>query len=522
VYQLQLGRVRFNRALRLGVVDSLILTTRPAVNERRPEPLPGLRLALHDCTISGVHLFTLVRGAGLIARSFGCTSGSLLVEVPRSVRTGEPVAPGPAPAEQAFGKRPAFLAFQLDVRLPPYAPRVRFAQVRFPRLALELRLPRAAGGATRLQLERLQWTMTDLVIDPADATAAARPLFSRTIELTATDFTTHPDRVTAVHVGLLQTSLTDSTLEVRNVGFAPTVSDAEYARSRPYRHDLVRLAVGRIAVQGIDFEAFVLGQGVRARRIEVDSFRIDVSSDRRVPAGPPGAPHRTPQRWAADLDGTLSLDSLLVRNSQVIYREHAAGRERPGVLTFARFEATAAAVRHFAGRRTGGEPMTLTARARLQGAAQLDVRAEVPLDAPRFDMTVRGTLGAAPASAVNAFIEETDAVRITSGQVAGIDFGFTVRNGVAVGTVTPRYTNLALSITRSGSTGILGGGGIFSGAARFLATLAAGFKVRADNPSGPGSAPRVGTIRHTFAPQETLIQFLWYSLRDGLLSVVKR
>lgn len=522
VYQLHLGHTRFDWALRRVAVDSISLTTRRAINERRPQSLPGLRLALYGCTISGVHFVTLVRRAGLIASWFGCRSGSLVVEVPRGVRTGGPGELSPAPAGRAFGERPAFLVFQQGVRLPSYAPRVRIARVLFPRLALDVRLPRTAGGATRLELERLQWSMADLVIDPADATAAARPLFSRTIELVANNFITHPDRATAVRVGLLRTSLTDSTLEVRGVGFAPTVSGAEFRRSRRYRRDLIRLTVGHITAQGIDFGAFIARQGVHARRIEVDSFRIAVTSDKRLPKGPPGPPRRTPQQWIADLDETLSLDSLRVRNGEVVYREHAAGRARPGVFTFARIEAAAANVSHLVGRRTSGDPMTLTARAHIQDAGQLDVRVVVPLDAPRFDMRFRGTLGAMSARVLNPFLVETGALQIENRQVAGVSFSVAVRNGVAIGTITPRFNDLSVSVTRSGSEGILGGGGILGGAARRIASFAAKLMLRANNPDSPANAPRIGTIGHAFTPDETLIAFLWSSVRDGLLLVVRR
>jgi hypothetical protein len=520
VYQFDVSRARFNPALRRVTVDSITLTTNRAINERRPASRPGLHLVLHDCTISGVHFISLIRRAGLIASSLGCLSGSLMLEVPRRAPTDAPAGPSPAPAGPG-GERVTVLVFQQSLRPPSYAPRIRIGRVFFPRLALEVRLPRAAGGATRLLLERLQWSMADLVIDPSDTVAATRPLFSRAIELAGRNFTAHPDQLTAVRVGLLRTSLTDSTLEVHDVGYGPSVSGAEFLRSQRYRHDLTRLSVGRITARGIDLGAFIIGQGVRARRIEVDSFRIDVTSDKRRPEGPPGH-HKTPQQWIADLDETLSLDSLLVRNGQVVYREHAVGRDGVGVITFARIEAAAAGVRHFAGRRTSGDPMTLTARAQFQNAGQLDVRFVVPLDAPRFDMGIRGTLGAMPTQALNPFVMETNALMIGNGQVAGIDFSIGVRNGVATGTITPRYSDLSITVTRSGAGGVMGSGGILGGAARGIANFAAGLKVRAENPDRPGSAPLIGPIRHTFMPDETLIKFVWSSVRDGLLLVVKR
>jgi hypothetical protein len=192
------------------------------------------------------------------------------------------------------------------------------------------------------------------------------------------------------------------------------------------------------------------------------------------------------------------------------------------VLTLARIEATAANVSHVVGRRTSGDSVTLTARARLLGAGQLDLRAVVPLDAPRFDMTIRGTLGAMPATALNAFFVETGALQVESGRVARIGFRVAVRNGMATGTVTPRYSGLSVSVTREGSHGILGGGGILGGAARGIASLAAAQKLRADNPDRSENAPLVGAIRRTFTSDKTLIAFLWVSLRDGLLLVLKR
>jgi len=45
--------------------------------------------------------------------------------------------------------------------------------------------------------------------------------------------------------------------------------------------------------------------------------------------------------------------------------------------------------------------------------------------------------------------------------------------------------------------------------------------VRGSNPDGT-NPPRVGIIQHTYTPTETLISFMWVSLRDGLLSVIKK
>jgi hypothetical protein len=348
-------------------------------------------------------------------------------------------------------------------------------------------------------------------------------LFSRTVELVADNFVGHPDSATAVRVGFLRASLTDSTLELRDIGFAPTVTDAQFARSRRYRRDLIKITVGRTTAQGVDFGVFSSGEGVRARRLEVDSFRAEITSDKRRPGNPVQGRHRTPQGWMADLDETLSLDSVVVRDGEVVYREHSTDRGQPGVITFARIQATAANVQHVVGRQTHGDAMVFAATSQLQNAGRLDVRFRVPLDAPRFDMTFRGTLGPMPATAFNPFIEEVYALSIANGRVTGIGFDAAVRGGVARGTITPRYNDFSIAVTRRGSGGILGGGGIVGGAARGIASFAANqMSVRANNPDNSATTPRAGTIQHIFTPNEALPGFLWATLRDGLLQVIRK
>jgi hypothetical protein len=516
VYRLDVGRVRFNLALRRVAVDSILVTTNRTLNALRPRPLAALRFAFHQCTISAVHLTTLILNGGLVAESFGCRSVSIAVVVPPS--DGVPDTVG-----QPRAARRAFLAVQQSLRLPSFAPRIRIARSDFPRVSLDFRLQRVRGGDTRLQLGDLRWRIGGFAIDPADTAAAARPLFSRSVELATGNFVGHLDRTTAVRVGALQASLTDSTLDIRGIAFAPPVSDAAFGRSQRYRRGLIKTTVGRIAVQGIDVGAFVLAQGLRARRVELDSVQLDIMSDRRRASNPQRQRRRTPQGWIAGLDRTVSVDSVVIKHGEIVYRERRGDYAQAGVLTFARLEVVAVNVRHVRGRRTSSDPMTLSATAQLQNIGRLDAQFVVPLDAPRFDMSFRGTLGAMPVTSLNPFIRETMPLRLTNGRVVGISFHATVTDGVARGAVTPRYNDLTVAVTQRGSSGIMGRGGVLGGAARGIASFFGNWmKVRANNPDEVAATPRSGTIRHTFTSDETLPAFLWAGVRDGLLAVVKR
>ena len=520
VYRLEVGQVHLSLVRRRILVDSALVTTDSAVNARRPRPRTALRLVLHQCTISGMQLIPLILGRGLSAETFGCAAVSAAAYVPRSRSSSDSdTLAQPRNAQQAF------FILQQGLRLPSFAPRVQVARIDFPHVELDVRLERARGGGgeARLELEHLQWHMTELMIDPADSAATARPLFSRRVELSAANFVAHPGSATAVRVEEFVGSLSDSSFELRGVAFAPAVSDSAFARARPYRRTLIKAAVGRIGVQGLDVGAMVLREGFRARRVELDSLRLDIFSDRRRPPNPIPPHRRTPQAWIADLDRSVSVDSVRVEDGEIGYREQRARHGRPGVMTFARLEAVAVNVRHFVGRWRAGDPMALHATAYLQNVGRLEAHFVAPLDAPSFDMTFRGRLGSMPATALNTFVEQTVPFRLDKGRIVEIVFDATVANAVARGTVTPRYHDLTVEVTGHGAKGILGTGGVIGDAARGVATFVGNLtEMRADNPEDGETAPRTGTIGHAFTPNETLPAFLWKSIRDGLFAVVRK
>src|ERR1051325_912294 len=189
VYRVAVGRVGFNPLSRRLSVDTITVTTNDSVNAARRVPRTGLRLSFRDCAMSGVRVLKLIFHQGLDAETFGCAAVRAAVDVPRGTADA-PAAPDSSPVQVP---ERAFFELQRSLRLPASAPQVRVRRIDFPQVALDFRLARA-----RLQLERLRWLMTGFLVDPADSTAAARPLFSDSVEIGAAHFVGQLDSVTAI------------------------------------------------------------------------------------------------------------------------------------------------------------------------------------------------------------------------------------------------------------------------------------------------------------------------------------
>lgn len=517
VYRVEVRRVRFNALRRRIAVDSIRVTTDDVSNARRQRPLPTVRLTLHNCAISGIHVLALIFSRGLIAKSFGCRSVSAAAQVPPPVTGRHQVDTVSHAALQ-----PGFVGLQRGLRLPPFAPRVRLTRIDFPHADLDFRFQWARGDTARIAVDHLEWHMVDVDVDPADSAATSRLLYSRTIDIAATNFLAYPESTTALRVGRFQASLPDSTIDIRGFSFAPTISDSAFAQARPYRRSRLSTSIGRLGIRGLDVGAFVLGTAVRARTVRVDSLRVDVLSDKRRPPNPNRKIRRTPQRWFANLARSLSVDTVLVEDGEVVYQEHHARHPQPGVLTFARLDATVVNLRHVPGRQTIDDPTTLLATAFLQDDSQLDAQFVVPLDAPDFKMAFRGTLGPIDATRLNSFIQETLPLRFTRGRIEEVAFDARVNDGAASGFVTPRYRDLAIKVTGRGAGGVLGTGGVIGDAARGIATAVGLAQLHAANPDRGAKAPRRGAIDVRFASTQTLPAFVWVCMRTGLLAAVRK
>jgi hypothetical protein len=378
------------------------------------------------------------------------------------------------------------------------------------------------GGAPLFELERLQWEMKDFTIDPSDPAAATRPLFSRDITVTAMNLLARRSQIYAISMAHARASLTDSTLDVRGILYDTAVSPQDVKKHRPYRHSLITLAAARLSARAFDLGSLATGDGFRARRVEVDSVEIIAARNKALPPNPVTKDRRIPQRWVADLGQSLHIDTLEVLSGSVTYTEAEAGRDNRGVLQFARLHAMATNVHHIDGRRTMGDPMTLVTRAFLQDRGQLDARFVVPLDAPTFEMTYKGTLGAMPVMPMNALIEEILPVKLQGGNVRKLSFDVEVRDGISIGSVTPLYDGLALSFTEAGNDGVMGQRGLLGRAARGVVGLAAKTQIRSANPENAGAPPVIGVIRRPWRISETLPSFLWQSLKGGLQMVVRK
>lgn len=306
---------------------------------------------------------------------------------------------------------------------------------------------------------------------------------------------------------------------VTGLSYGTVGTDADFTRRRRWRTDRIGVSADSLDVSGIDAAAWVRRGAYRAGHIGVVGLHLDVFSDKRKPSRGNRTVHQYPQEWFRTTPLDLHVDSATIAG-RVTYRERGAENPATGVLRFEGMRATLANGGVDPARIRGDSTIRVNASARLMGAGPLRVDITLPMYARQFDGEWSGSLGGMDVTMLNELLTGISTMRFTNGSIDRIAFRASIRNGVSRGTVQPRWRDLSVELPGVARTGIL------QGLRRAIAKFAANqFVVRIDNHAGMGTEenpqqPVNGTIQHRWTPRETLLQHLWFSLRDALLVTI--
>jgi hypothetical protein len=292
------------------------------------------------------------------------------------------------------------------------------------------------------------------------------------------------------------------------VFIGPTVSDSLWVSRQQHRTDRIRFKTDSVLLAGLDFDRLLLGDGLWVRHQRVFGFGIDVFTDKNLKPNPTDKKHSSAQTDVQSIEFPFGIDTVSVIDGEVVYHELEVGKPEPGEVSFTAITAT---ITGFTSRGVSGKspPLRIETHSTLFGMGKLDAYATVPLTNPGFDVTYHGRLGPMPAVAVNQFAEKSLPVTIEGGQFEEVTFSVRSVNGHAVGNITPVYKDLKVRVHDTKA-------GFFKRVEYSVVTfLAKEFFIRHNNPAKAGQPPRVGAIDHTFAG-ESIIQFLWFAVRDGI------
>jgi len=309
----------------------------------------------------------------------------------------------------------------------------------------------------------------------------------------------------------LRASVPGSELIAEGADLSPLTGDKEIFSASAFRTTRFHVIIPECRVSSLDFGELIEGKSYRAGAVTVSRPLFDALVDRDKPVGPLLKRPLMAGEALAAIRKPLRIDSLNINDGRVRYAERVIDGADPGVITISTVNISVEGLTN-----RGKEPAAILLRAQgsLMDAGLIKLLMTIPVHSTDLSFHYSGSLGAMDLTRLDAFLDIAEHLRIKSGSVQELTFDIDVASGRSRGRVLAVYRDLKVAVRdkRSGSENGLG-----DQLASFLMNT---FKIQNTKVRNASGAMGEGRVNYTRKPGDEFMQFVWFSLRSGILSVI--
>lgn len=359
----------------------------------------------------------------------------------------------------------------------------------------------------------LSITLNDLDFDLSTTSSFNKKFYlNKDFEFELSDYEVKlPDSLNILRVGSVL--LSRDNLKLQDVSFLPRYGDYQYTRKVGVQTDVVNIHIPEILLENINVEKLLGEKSLEASTGKFFDLTAAIFRDKRYEKKPDVA-KGMPQELMMNGLFEVKLDSLIVENATVIYREFPEKGMIPGELKFTELNAVMSPL--FISKNPEKYPHTtsqLEADALLYEKAPMSLSAKMVFNPP-FPIDIKAEVGEFELSLLNSIVETNAFASVLDGVVRGGHWNFTADDNVAKGNMTLRYNDLRIRLLEERT---LERG---RGRKKVLTFVINNLAVRSNNPRKFFNRLVTSSIYHERNKHRFIFSYLWKSTLSGLKGTV--
>ncbi|MEM6298272.1 MAG: hypothetical protein AAF740_06250, partial [Bacteroidota bacterium] len=292
--------------------------------------------------------------------------------------------------------------------------------------------------------------------------------------------TTMPDSLYAIGGKNIVISTKETAFSVDSLYLQPRFLPYSFGTLDNQETDWISLDVNTIRLSRFDWYGFLTRNDLRLGKVEADGVRLSSFRDKRLPDGKLEDKSML-QGSLADLKSPISVDSVLLSNSSIRYREHSDQSNRVGKL---RLDSLNALLLHL-GNSPTDSTLTLLVSTRVMDAAQLQARMIFQMRDPSDAYMMEGMMTEMDMKTLNALVMPLTSIRINKGEIESMQFKIKANDDLARGVLLLRYKHLKVKLLDKRK--------MAAGPDELFATLIANTLIKNKNP-GVFKTLRIGEV----------------------------
>ncbi len=215
---------------------------------------------------------------------------------------------------------------------------------------------------------------------------------------------------------------------------------------------------------------------------------------------------KLPYENLSKFHGFISIDSVHLTGSHLIYQEHVEGSQKAGEVSFNQIEVHGGPISN-----AQGTVLNMDAKSKLMDTGWMNATFKIPLSADGGKHQVKGELSAMDLSSLNSMFMYVAGANIQSGNNHTMKFNFSYDKYISSGEMDFIYDDLKVKFINTKEEKIKAGL-----KETFMTLLVNTFVLQEANK--PGRSYRKGKIEFERDPKKSIFNYWWKSLFSGIKS----
>jgi hypothetical protein len=308
-----------------------------------------------------------------------------------------------------------------------------------------------------------------------------------------------PDKIHTLKAKSIYLSIKDSLLRAENVDFVPSLDKNAFSKQRQFKTVWLFPKIQKLSLHKFDFYSLLHHEELKMRNLEVDSVKFEIYRDRGLPDLPDYLPPM-PQDLLRELPFFVKIDSIKIKNADIVYEEQLPAKSKAGRLTFEKTNIDLVSLtNHPDSLKSYLYQPILKANTYVMGQGKLNLEARFFMSDPKNLHFLKGNIGEMDMRAFNEMLEYVFPVRITSGFIRNGSFDLKLNYKHAKGSMLLRYNDLKVEVINR----------------KFASFVANSFVVTNHNPARRFVPLRTGEIKTRRNLSRSIFSYWGYSVLNG-------
>jgi len=321
------------------------------------------------------------------------------------------------------------------------------------------------------------------------------------------------DSLYQVESGLISYNFPLRTISVDSFYVMPRYAEKTFYENAVWQTDRVKMFGRRLVGRNFDFEDFFKTDHFHLGKLSLDEVDLRIVRNMKYPLKP-GIFKKMPQDILRSLNQKITIDTINITNSYLLYGEYSKKSDQPGMVYFDHFNINAYHLTNNYSAVPDTTALRIVLNAKVMGEARLDAEINFSLFSPDNAFRIMTISKPLDMTKLNGLTQNILGIAIKSGKGHISTSSIYGDETTARGSVLFRYRKLKLQMYDTKKSQV---------SSRFFSPLFNFFVndlvLKSNNPKFARS-PRKGIVYFERDTQRSIANYLWKSLLSGMLSTM--